>query len=595
MYYRLAKNKPALQSLLIWSSLILFFSLASIPFLDFAFSGDDIFNSQTKGILKTSHLSVLTFAFANIKAWLDVGRIFIIPFLTTYPLFNWIGDNLILYNFIHWFASIISLIFVGQFLYKISNRKDLIILFISLLPFCWALYPISPWTTQAFMLPMLISFIMLTLSNYINFVERYKFRYLAYLSIFFILALSTYEIAFVIPPCVLLLNFWLKNYELKRKLIASGSVFLIAIIFITATVLLRNHFAGEYNGTSFGSLKALPLTFLKQLSSELPLMSINYFHPFLTKVPTYKFTFFIASLLFIFSVILTYSQLGKSSAISGSKWLILCCLAFQIIPATIIGLSSKMQFTVDYGLAHIPLILQQIGFCLMLALLLNNFLVFIRSNTSLKETHVRVIISLVIASFVSLNYIGNQKITSWYNHQTRYSRELYEKAIAMGLFKTLPSEAIILKASEGNEMYWNSRFLRTQLDDRGDILLINLSDGKAPLVDEGTERLFERRFSNSSETNLFYLDVAHLFKSPKAGYVLLAHIANHNGKLPHLSLQLDKIKLIYFAKSSKDLTKIYADLSLKYKIDLSVLSTVSPRENQSMVSLNLALPLSYNS
>lgn len=80
-------------------------------------------------MLITQNQTMFAFAKDIIIQWINIGRLYPISFLTTYPLFYLIGDNVILYNLIHWVATLISLGFVCLFLYKLSNKRNTVYCF----------------------------------------------------------------------------------------------------------------------------------------------------------------------------------------------------------------------------------------------------------------------------------------------------------------------------------------------------------------------------------------------------------------------------------------------------------------------------------
>ncbi|KTC84678.1 MULTISPECIES: hypothetical protein [Legionella] len=547
------------------SLLILFFLISSIPLFQFGFSGDDLYNSQIKGMLITQNKTLFAFTKGIIIEWINTGRFYPISFITTYPLFYLIGDNVILYNLIHWIATLVSLGFVCLFLFKLSNKKEYSLLFCSLVPFCWFLSPNSPWVAQAFLLPLVISFIMLTLINYINFIQQYKIKYLFYMLLFFSLSLLTYEVAVIVPVLILALHCWAKEYDNKSKLIGTTTILLLTLTYGVIIFYLRQSYGVHYEGTSLGSIHHFIPTFFNQFMGEFPLVNLYLFHEGLFYFPFSKSTYFIALLLLFYSTALIYRQLNKVSTIPHSRYVFLISLLLQITPAVMIGLSKRYQLELRLGMSHIPVILQQIGLCMMLALIFNNIISFLSNYFKKKLTYLKLFFAILMSSMISISFVANQLSTNWYNQLTRYSRDIFEKSLKNGLFNNLPPDAMIITHFAGAEFCWNSTQLRAQLINRGDLLVFDLN-GKAPFTDKLYETDFAEKFSTLPPNNFYYLDYEHLIESPKSGYALLAHINNYSGKQPQLTFELENIKIFYSSESKKDLKNLLNKISKRYQL-----------------------------
>ncbi len=560
--YDHSENKTNSRTITI-SLLVIFFLISSLPLFIFGFSGDDLYISQVKGLLMTEHQTLISFIKEIVLKWISTGRLFFVPFITNFPLFYLIGNNVILYNLIHWLATLISLGFACLFLYKLTNKKELIVLFAGLFPFCWFLAPNTPWVAQALLLPLSTSFSMLALINYINFIQRNKINYLLYMGLFFSLSLLTYEVALILPPLALVLHWWAKGYSNKRKFIATGILFFITIVYLNATIFLRHVYEVSYEGISIGTISDLPSTFVKQFVGEFPLMNLYLLRDHLY-FPIEKRIYYTALLLGACAIAFFYRQLNNTTPIKGSRYVLIISLLLQLLPAALVGMSRRYQLVLTLGMSHLPVLIQQIGLCMMLALICNNSLSYLTNRFNKKQSYLKLIIAIGISSIISISFIGNQLIATWYNQFFRYPREIFEKSLQRGLFNPLPLNANIITNFLGMESFWNTTQLRAQLINRSDILLFDLN-GKAPFNDEKYEKDFAKKFADPIKNNFYYLDYAHLINSPKSGYSLIARINKHTGPQSQLTLELDNIKIFYYAKSTQDFKQILSTISEKYK------------------------------
>ncbi|MFA5959714.1 MAG: hypothetical protein WC785_04290 [Tatlockia sp.] len=340
---------------------------------------------------------------------------------------------------------------------------------------------------------------------------------------------------------------------------------------------MRHYSPVSYNGTSFGALNKIPLTFLIQWAGELPFISVNL----LPSLWLSSSSYWMAVFLFLSSGLLVYRVVDRVD-FKGFLPLLGMSLTFQFIPALLIAVSKGYQDRLYFGISHVPVFLQQIGFCMMLTFLFMRGMQFVKKSSALPFAKGGV--ALVISLVISASFLLNQSATNLTNFTLRYPREMYEKALTLQLLNSLPKNAIVIKQFLPGEMVWNSRELRAELIHRPDIRFFDLTTGKPA----NTDLLYDSALlSLPTNAPLYYLDLCYLPDSPKAGYVLLAHIQKQAGKLPTLDLQLNQVKLFYQAKSREDLQKITFLLLHKYpKLPIDLLQARSTVTHAAILPLD---------
>ncbi|MFA5959713.1 MAG: hypothetical protein WC785_04285 [Tatlockia sp.] len=210
-----------------YSLLALVIFIASLPLLQFGFNGDDAYNSTIQGKLLLSHKSLSEFTQDVILNWFrHQGRFFPIPFIAQYSLFYWVGNNLFLYNVIHWLGLLAAMLFSAVFFNRILEKKGNVILLCCLFPFCWSLVPDSFLVCQSLLMPLVISFSMIALTFYMSYLGNPKKSTLCYLSFFYLLALLTYEVALVVPAVLPFLNKKVRVIILSKKMGGGWGLFL---------------------------------------------------------------------------------------------------------------------------------------------------------------------------------------------------------------------------------------------------------------------------------------------------------------------------------------------------------------------------------
>lgn len=558
------------------------FIIASIPLLKMGFSGDDILNTVIKGAILNSHTSFFEFTKNEIIRWIHVGRLFPMAFILL-NIFSYVADNnLIFYNSLHWSIVVISYGLTCIFLKKLDFSRSHLLFFFSLLPCCWSLYPGSPLVSFAVLLPSLVIFMMLVFINYINFLETKRLRYGLYSAIFALLAFLTYEISLLIIPIVLLLNkYFTGKFFIRNK--ATYLLFAVTCLYLAVTLLCRHLFVISYPGIAVGHLTNLPATFLKQLSSELPLL---YFYLYIKHYHgLHWITYSLASLLAICSFIMSYRLLNKKMFnIRQAKYIFLLSALLQLMPAFMIGISEKYQTASQFGSGHIPVFIQQIGFTLML-------LVLFQWLAALPKLSYQVLVKIILSSLISvtmgLSFLTNYSIINSWNRGYQLPREIYQQALNQGLFKALPQNTIILRPGfSGGEDAWNNLNLLRLLIDRNDIYTYDFLNNALPLLEQSYHKEVETDLSNPSFHNIYYSELKNISSAGRSGYVLLGHVINKQGDFPKITFKLEHVKIFYIASSQNELKKIGLNIANHYNIK-------NPTVGQPGLSGIISLPDSF--
>ena len=337
------------------------FCVASIPLLKMGFAGDDISTSLIKGFLINDHITLFEFTKNGIVYWIHLGRFFPISCILNNYFCYFFGFNIALFNFVHWSLLTISYCTCCLFLKKLNVSNSMLLLFLCLFPFSWTLTLGSSLVSYV-IFPELLIFIMLTLINYINFIQKRKNIYCVISVLFAILALLSYEIALLILPMILLLN---KYYD-GKFLTKNKAMYFISLsicLYLLLTLMLRHVFGVHYPGITMGHPILAPVTMLKELSGEIPLSFFLLYQKSLVEVNIIQYT--LAAILVTCSFIIIYRLANRQNIQAPrAKYILGISLLLQIVPSLMIGLSHKYQTEgfVKFGNPYVTNFIEQVGF-----------------------------------------------------------------------------------------------------------------------------------------------------------------------------------------------------------------------------------------
>lgn len=509
-------------------------ALSLFPLLTTGYFYDDILNSQIRGYMVQSNLSLWGVTYHFMKSWLiGNGRLFPLAF-SDYSFF-YLLDNVFLYKL---FIMVVILANLGVFYVFIRNfTQSQLISVVSLMLLsiafqfreCWD--PILGFCAQ-YPLIYLLLFGSLTLFLQVLDDVRTK-RILLCVSAFLFMCCglffeTTYPM-FLIYGVVACLR--LKN--LKKVILVSWPFFTVTLILVIASVILRFH------ATAIGSpykmhLSAMAITksYFTQLVGAIP-FSYYFFDPHLVfQNATFHYLqpnllqilpFLILLLLFTIQAVCREASKVHvmPSTISDSGILTLGALLY-ILPPALITLSPKYQLQ-RLGESYLPVYMSYFGLCLIFAVGVNK----LHRKWNGEDHRWRWVKWVGFCLFISLfvfNFRNNYLVAQKMNEAVWNARVLTESALDNGLLKNVEAKSVLL--INGVEPWDNANLYSQHTGLYFTVERLKLHDIIASIQQNGwgcTTTAYDHKMIDfSSGTPAYTVQVRHL--ADGVGSVILARL-----------------------------------------------------------------------
>lgn len=419
-------------------SLLFFSSILSTGHL-----ADDAYNSQIRGSLMFSNISLIDRTIAEINGWIfGAGRIFILNWIWIYSLFYFFTSTLAVkaIGLIVLHINFILFYFINKNLTKSSSFALLsIMVFPLIIQYHFANDPVLAY---AFFIPFQFLLIQISLLIFLQTIEKTN-KLLSFLSIFiYTCALSIYELAYPLFVIFFLMAY-LKNNNLKSSFVKTSPYFLISLLFIMFMFYLKLFVIktdinpeGTYPGSNL-HLDDLSLFFqalLIQVVAGFP--GVNWF----TNI-TGSLNFSLKDVFNIFlliMIIIQFKKLTNSPKIKLDKAFIFIGLFLIIIPAVLVCMSGHQEQLVTSGIGstYLSVFIQYFGVSILL--------VYIIFKTIKNKASFYFLLPIIFVLFVT-NLGLNNKVVKKLGGTYKYPREILEAAHSKGLFSQMKDNSYLYR------------------------------------------------------------------------------------------------------------------------------------------------------
>lgn len=424
--------------LFIFCLLISIYPLLQIRHTGFYF--DDTLNSQIDGYLKYNNESILDFTNTVTVSWFKEGRI--LNFFYLYPIWAGPFKSLNTYKTILIITNLISIILFGFILKKIIKSNNIFWLSLILLPifFQFKNYPDSITSFHLLLQLIWIKF-SLSIIFFIKYLKENKKKYLLIsLTLYTLMLLMFYEVAYFLFPIIIFLSF-IQKKEVKYTLKKCTPFILLSLLFILISFYVQNISEANthYSGTTINlNFNLVFLTFIKQLYSSIP--GIYYFHHQTPFKFINKFDYF-----YIFSIFTTTFILLVKTKIKKTRNLFILGFLLLTLPAIPIALSQKYQQSLEFGIGYLPVFIQLFGtFCIIISL----FFLVLKIKIKSIKIFIIILISSITSYFAFINVENNRVVTEELNTFYKYPRYLLEQGLKSDLLKDIKDHSMLISLTE---------------------------------------------------------------------------------------------------------------------------------------------------
>jgi hypothetical protein len=360
--------QDSLKKITFGSIVAVLIAIILLPYSKNGFWADDALNSQTWGMINRFDSSVIEFSNSVIRAWLDkYGRI-LLPWPFIYSFFYILKSELAV-RLVDMAMFITHVSLTTLLLRRIGIAWRTIGLFVlallALLQIRDSVDPLAAFAgfSQGVGILLMSSLLMLH-----KWYETKSVAWLAASSLIAASSMTFYEINSVYVPIAIGIILASNNSRKIRNIAIIAVPFLI---FMAASLYVKQSSLPLYAGSQVGSLSAVPETFLKQLFATLPwsfYLSVgkNEYLPreLLNAALTSQIAWMVMILWSAIAIIVLRREHTKQPVMIMP---ILAASMFILVPAALISISAKYQSSLTWGYAHIPVYYQYFGFAFLIA------------------------------------------------------------------------------------------------------------------------------------------------------------------------------------------------------------------------------------
>lgn len=376
--------------------------------------GDDLYNFYIPGLFPFQFQSPTELAIQSTIDWAKSGRFFPIS-KYVYYVFEYC-QTVFQYKLFIVFLTVFNVFLFSYFIYYLTKSKKIfLVLLLITTSFIQYRYYHDPMLSFHGLLHVVWILTIVSLLFYCKYVETKK-SYNLYLSaLFYLFAITTYEISFAF----IVLHLFIYLYYKKFKKIENISIYSLLPIIVTLTLMfiLNVYLRSEANITSGPykidwELGLILKTFFLQVVSVLPTSYYFEFENYKDFYTQQKSTIFIPLVSFLFALVLVfvikYKDINETikKNISIVIGLSVFSILIMVLPATLISLSPKFYDVenninaVVFAKPYLPIYIQIYGLSLLITIIL----------VSLKKLIYKFIIYAALVCVLFIHLVSNNEV-----------------------------------------------------------------------------------------------------------------------------------------------------------------------------------------
>lgn len=470
---------------LVYLVILIFYIIFFRVIMQSGMSADDMWNSNVWSSAYTGEGKAWDIFTSQIIIWLHMGRFFPFSNLSTFVFV--LCPTVFTYKLAILIFVYVDNLICSLCLRSITKSREIAYIYMLLFPVLIQLTPEfdSGLYCYHMLIQSVVLFCFLSLYGLVQYIDTNQKRYAVLSSISFLIALGTYEVAFVFI-FVLIYVAVRKTKSLWKAMRYGLGDEIVFVVMCLGNIVTRLFFkTGTYDGIAVQlDIKLIIITLLKQCSTCIPLgryicAGLKYSIPY-SDVYTYSFTGILKEItaldcltVIIFAGLLIYilrMLLQKNNPLK--KWqlvtLMVCGLMIWVLPGCLIAISSKYQQMLGWCSGHLPAYMQSLGF----AMLVTGFCLLIWEKIKWKQGRILLscIFGVLAGMLLLLNQVTSREAVEYMNGFRKYPQENIAYAAEAGFFEELESNpdkvivgttAYIYDTSSSREFY--SKFTKSDI------------------------------------------------------------------------------------------------------------------------------------
>lgn len=443
---------PCYKDVFVWLILI-FTAVVMGAVLMSKFYGDDVVLSfQSKNFVRDHETNLRTYLGVVLQSWKQQGRYFPVSNIYVSVLMHYAKTP---FEYKAWILAFIlmDVYAFGAFTRKLTGSRYFSLLAMAVVPICFNVRAYhDPLVSYHLLMQVLILAILLTSMGLLKYLKGHKFRWLLLSLVPYTLALLTYEAAYIsiFVLCFLAFFYGAEKFRdafcwrnIKRTFFAILPYFLIMVGVFLETLHIKKVYGVHYDGiTPSFSPAAIAITMAKQMIAAVPFS----YHVFCKELHTSLGGMLRAARIQDFAaaaflVILSFWLFTKNYKIKNKWCMIGIGFSLLVAPALLIGVSTKYQRELYWGIGNLVVYLEYFGFTLLLILIFGGLLNLLKNKIARRIA--AAVLSLGLGFIVFVLMQDNRTIIGFKNSEY-YPVKVIDEGAERGIFSELEDDSVFV-------------------------------------------------------------------------------------------------------------------------------------------------------
>lgn len=446
----------------VWLLLLLTGVSLSVILKSGFYEDDAVLSFQSKYFIWNTGTDIQTYLKAVVQSWLNQGRFFPISNIYVSLLMHYVSSAFV-YKLIILLFVVLNVYVFGAFVRRLTGSRSFSLLVMAVVPMCMQVRAYhDPLVAYHLLMQVLLLFLLFTAMALRRFLEKKRAVWLLVSLAVYTIGLMTYEVFYI---SIFFLCFLVFFYEaesvrkafcwrnIKRTFFIMLPYALIMAGLFFLSLRVKQKYGVSYDGIqAVFSLKKILLTAAKQIVAAAPLSyrllcneqmgHMFHWNP-LTILKTAKLQDFAAAFVLAAAA---FPLLRKPWKLKNKGSLLGMALTLLLAPAALIGVSSKYQRELIWGIGHIPVYLEYFGITVLGVLLAGWLLDRLKKEKQRRLAAVFCSLALGFALLVQIQ--DNRAVVEGMNNANLYCREMLDKSIEEGVFSKLEDGSILVVENE---------------------------------------------------------------------------------------------------------------------------------------------------
>lgn len=449
---------PCHKDVLVWL-ILLFTAVVMGAVLVSKFYGDDVVLAfQSKNFVRDTGTDLRTYLGVVVQSWVQQGRFFPVSNIYVSILMHYATDPFVYKLWILGFILLDVYVF-GAFIRKLTGNRNFSLLAMVVVPVCFQIRTYhDPLVSYHLLMQVLILTTLLTGMGLLKYLRENKLRWLIVSLIPYTFGLMTYEASYtsIVFLCFLAFFYGAEKFRdafcwrnIKRTFFVILPYFLIMAGIFAVTLRIKSKYGVHYDGiTPSLSPVDIAVTMAKQMAAAVPFS----YHVLGEELNTSlsgilraaKLQDFAAAAFF---VIMSFWLFTKKNEKIKNMWCVLGIgLSLLAVPALLIGISTKYQRELTWGIGNLSVYIEYFGATLLFLLFAGALFKWFHKEALRRAA--AAVLSLGLGFILLVQMQDNRTVIEMKNVEY-YPVKVVDAAAESGMFRELKDDSVFVIENYG--------------------------------------------------------------------------------------------------------------------------------------------------